>query len=241
MADSALTVAQNFADAVGFTRPTTLLNNPSDDIRQLVALINQAGKDLASRHNWQSMTFEATFVTAATESQGTLSSIIGASQVLKKVLDETIWDRTRKLPIYGPLSPKVWQSYKALTLTGPVPQYRVRNNQIIFNPVPAAGHNCYFEYVSKCWCTDLTGTTFQLNLNADSDLFIIDSDLLTAGLEWRWLRKKGLSYAEEFASYENLVSAAITNEKPHATLKMDEGKMDMQPGVFVPIGSWLQP
>lgn len=235
---SALEVAQRFAAAVQFPQPTTLVANPADDAKQLVELINQCGRELASRNNWQALTYQATFTTVATESQGTLASIIGATQALKLILNETIWDRTTRIPVYGPLSPKVWQSYKALTMVGPFPQYRVRQNQIIMNPVPSAGHDCFFEYVSKCWLTDSTGVTFRQNLAADTDIFLVDDDLLMAGLEWRWLRKKGLSYAEEFQSYELLVSQAITSEKPRATLNMDECAMGLRPGVFVPIGSW---
>lgn len=238
---NALTVAQNFADAVGFTRPTTLVANTSDDVRQVTALLNEAGEDLASRHNWQVQTFEATFTTVATESQGTLASIIGASQVLKAILNETIWNRTTRLPIYGPLTPKVWQGDKALALVGPYPMYRVRGNQIIFNPVPTAGHNCYFEYVSKCWCTDLSGATFRTALAADTDLFLVPDNLIRAGLKWMWLRAKGLSYAEEFASYEYLVKQAITNERPHATLNMDAPPQKFVGGIIVPVGNWGLP
>jgi hypothetical protein len=238
---SALEVAQDFAAAVGFTRPTTLTANPSDDGRQLTELLNQAGRELASRHMWQAMNFEASFTTVATESQGTLASIIGPTQVLKRILDETIWNRTTRIPVYGPLSPKVWQGYKALTMVGPYPQYRVRNNQIIMNPVPPPGNICFFEYASKCWCTDSTGATFKRNISADTDIFIVDEDLLKAGLEWRWLRKKGLDYAQEFTSYEYLVKQAITDDKPRATLRMDEPAQQLSPGIFIPIGSWSVP
>lgn len=235
---NALTVAQNFADAVGFSRPTTLVANTSDDVRQITALLNEAGEDLASRHNWQAMCYEASFTTVATESQGTLAAIIGASQVLKAILNETIWNRTTRLPIYGPTAPKVWQGYKALSLVGPYPQYRVRGNQIIFNPVPTAGHSCYFEYGSKCWLTDSTGATFRTGLVADGDIFLVPDNLIRAGLKWMWLRAKKLSYAEEFASYEQLVAQAITDEKPHATLNMAGAPEKYRAGIVVPVGSW---
>lgn len=238
---TALDVAQKFADAVGFTRPSTLVANTNDDVRQLTQLLNEAGEDLASRHNWQSMTYEASFTTVATESQGTLTSIIGATQTLKKIIDDTIWDRTQRVPIMGTLSPPIWQGNKALTLTGPYSQYRVRGNQIIFNPVPTAGHTCYFEYVSECWCTDSTGATFRTALGADGDIFLVPDKLLRAGLKWMWLRAKGLGYTEEFASYEMLVASAITNERPHARLRMDDEPTRLRPGTVVPSGSWNLP
>jgi hypothetical protein len=235
---SALEVAQKFADAVGFTRPTTLVANTSDDVRQLTELLNQAGRELASRHNWQMMCLEANFTTVGVENQGTLATIIGGAQTLKSIVNDTIWNRTTRLPVCGPLNQKIWAGYKALSLTGPYPQYRIRQNQILFNPVPTAGQSCYFEYNSKCWLTDSTGATFRRNLVADTDIFLIDDELLMAGLEWRWLRKKGMSYSEEFMSYEALVADAIVAEKPHATLAMDGASERYSAGIVVPIGSW---
>lgn len=238
---SALEVAQNFADSVGFPRPSTLVTNTSDDIRQLTALINAAGRQLASRHRWQAMNLEASFTTVATESQGTIASIIGAStpgQSFKAILDDTIWNRTQRVPVCGPLSARIWQANKALSLTGPYSQFRIRQNQIIFNPAPTAGHTCYFEYASKSWCTDSTSSTYRTALAADNDLFLIPDHLFTASLEWRWLKKKGLEYAEEFQEYEYLVKDAIRDDKPLPTLRMDTGPQKYSAGVVIPIGPW---
>ena len=235
---NALEATQRFCNSVGMPAPTQMVASTSDDTIQMLALLNQAGRELASRHDWQVITFEGSFTTVATESQGTLASIIGSSQVLKRIVDDTIWNRTTRQPVQGPLSQPVWEGYKALTLTGPFPQYRIRTNAIIFNPVPTAGQSCYFEYVSKCWCTDSTGVTSRVNIAADADLFLLDEELLMAGLEWRWLRKKGLSYAEEYASYEYLVKQAIRNERPLPRLRMDVTTDVFRPGIFVPLGSW---
>jgi hypothetical protein len=229
---------QRFATAVGFPSPTVAVASTSQDVLQVVELLNQEGRALAARHDWQALTFEANFTTVATETQGSLSTIIGATQVLKKITDDTIWDRTQQQPVWGPLSPRIWQGNKALVLTGPYPQYRIRSNAIIFYPVPTAGHSCYFEYVSKCWATDVGGATYKVNVSADTDVFLLDEDLIMAGLEWRWLRKKGLSYAEEFNSYEQLVTDAIGNERTHATLHMDGSYQERRPGTFIPSGSW---
>lgn len=232
---SALEVAQKFADAVGFPRPSTLVTNTNDDIRQLTELINQTGRQLASRHRWQSMNFEASFTTVATESQGTIASIIGATQTFKAILDDTIWNRTTLQPVCGPLSPRQWQAYKAIAITGPYPQFRVRQNSIIFNPVPTAGQTCYFEYASKSWITDSGGGTYRTSLVADGDIFLINDDLLMAGLEWRWLKKKGLEYAEEFQEYEYMVKDAITDEKPHPTLNMAMSEQKYTTGLVIPL------
>lgn len=233
-----LEVIQRFTNAVGMSEPSSALANQADDVIQIVELLNQEGRALSSRYMWQALTFEATFTTVATESQGALGTIIGATQQLRRIVNDTIWDRTQRLPICGPLSKQRWQAQKSLTFTGPYSEYRIRGNQILFNPAPAAGHSCYFEYVSRCWCTDAGGTTFRTNVAADTDLFLLDDEVVLAGLEWRWLRKKGLSYAEEFASYEALVADLITRDGTKPRLHMDGVSDRYRPGIFVPIGNY---
>jgi len=234
-----LEVIQRFCNAVGgISAPSTAVANQDEGIIQIVELLNQEGRSLAKRHNWQALRYEATFTTVATESQGTLTSIIGATQVLEKVVNETIWNRTTKTPIYGPLADRSWQGQKARVSIGPWPEYQIRGNELRFNPVPAAGDTCYFAYTSKCWCTTVNGANFQRNVVADTDLFLLDDEIILAGLEWRWLRKKGLSYAEEFASYEALVRTAIGNDGTKRTLDASGYCDERRPHIYVPEGSW---
>jgi hypothetical protein len=125
-----------------------------------------------------------------------------------------------------------------LTYLGPWPHYRIRGGALLINPVPTAGHSYYFEYVSNCWLTETTGATYRRNIAADDDVFLLDDEIILAGLEWRWLRKKGLSYAEEFASYEALVAAAIAADGTRRTLRLDCETNGFRPGVMVPSGGW---
>lgn len=231
MSITALAAAQNFCDAIGYPRPSALVGNLGDDYIQMLALMNQCGREIASRYDWQVLTFECTFTAVATESQGTVQSLVGA-QTLKRIVNDTIWDRTSRLPFYGPLSNREWQRSIAMTTTGPYPQFRVRGGELIMTPVPTAGDVCYFEYITKNWSSS------GISISADTDTFLIDDELIMAGLEWRWLRKKGLSYAQEFESYELLVAQAITNDKPRPTIRMDDPPNEVRRGTFVPIGSW---
>jgi hypothetical protein len=232
---------QRMCRATGISVPTAAFASTSASVQQIVELANQEGRALSRRHDWQELTFEGSFTTLAAESQGTLASIIGGSQTLRKIVNGTIWNRTTQQQICGPLSRKNWQGQKALSLTGPYPQYRVRDNTLRFYPSPPAGQSCFFEYVSNCWCQAISSGAFRINVAADTDQILLNEELFMAGLEWRWLRKKGLSYAEEFASYEELVKNEIGNNATKAVLSMDGVARGPRPGVIVPIGSWNLP
>lgn len=233
-----LELIQRFANAAGFPEPATAVANQAEDVMQIVELLNQEGRALSRRHDWQALTFETSFTTVAIESQGTLASIIGATQGLRKIINDTIWNRSTQQQVTGPLTKRDWAGQKALSLTGPYPQYRIRGNTLRFYPVPTAGETCYFEYVSTKWCTDVTGVTYQSNVAADTDLVLLDDEIMLAGLEWRWLRKKGLSYAEEFASYEGMVLDAISSDSTKSVVHLDDPAPRRRPGVFVPLSGW---
>lgn len=233
-----LEIIQRTTDALGIPQPSAVVGVQLDQERQLLELLNQEGRALARRYDWEALTREGTFTTVATQSQGTVASIIGATQVMRKIVNETIWDRTQGVQICGPVSRQEWQARQATVSTGPYSEYRIRGGQLLLFPAPTAGHSCYFEYVSSCWCTDTTGATFRRNIASDSDEVLLNDELMCAGLEWRWRRKKGLSYAEEFASYELLYAQLTGDDGTKPRLSMDGESRRRGAGIVVPIGDW---
>lgn len=207
-----LQLIQDVADLLGIPRPGAVCGSLDPGARQLLQLANREGRELSSRYGWQALTREASFTTVASESQGTLASIIGASQSLRYVVNDTLWDRTSGDPVLGPRAPRTWQGYKAQTFASPYSEYRIRGDELLFIPAPAAGHSVYFEYVSRCWCTDAGGTTYRQAFAADTDLVLLDEEIMRIGLEWRWLQRKGFEYAESFASYERMVADAMARD-----------------------------
>lgn len=233
-----LAICQAVADLVGIPRPSAVVGSTEADARQLLQLANEEGRHLSDRYPWQALIREASFTTAATESQGTLTTIIGASETFSYILNDTIWNRTRSLPIYGPNSPQRWQADKALAMTGPFDQYRIRGGALRMNPVPTAGHSCYFEYVTRNWCTDSTGATSAPAWAADTDIPILPDYLFIQGLEWRWKQTKGLEYSQDFVDYERLVADAIARDGGKQTAFLGGGGDNYSPGIFVSRGSW---
>ena len=201
-------------------QPGAVVGSTDSTAVLMLALANTEGRDLARRYGWQAITYEATFTTAATESQGTLASIIGASQELRYIVNDTIWNRTTGDPVLGPRSGRTWQAYKAQTFSAPVYEYRIRGNTLLFMPTPTAGQTCAFEYVSRYWCTDLAGTTYRDAFSADTDLCLVDDELVLMGLLWRWRKAKGFDYAEEHLAYERQVADAMARDGGKATLSL---------------------
>lgn len=215
-----LEIVRAVCGTIGINRPNSVVGSGDVQVIQLGELLNEEGSELASRYDWQALTREATFVTVATESQGDLETIIGAPNAFRHILNETIWNRTTKEPIYGPRSASVWQGLKALTITGPYPEYRIRGGSLIMIPTPAADDTCAFEYVTKNWLESSDGVSQRSRFTNDEDVSLLDDELMRQGVIWRWKATKGLDYSADFKKYESRAIDVMAKDgtKPRLSL-----------------------
>ena len=230
-----LSMIQQVCAEIGLPQPNAVATSTDSQLLQMMALLNREGKELAKRIAWQALRKETSFTTVATESQGSINTIAPG---LNYIVNNTIWNRDLKRPVFGPLDPQRWQQLEALTLRGPWNEFIIRENTLRFIPAPAAGQPCYFEYITKNWCTDSTGATGKTAFTADDDVPLLDDDIMTMGLIWRWKQAKGFAYAEEFSTYERLVANAAGRDGSKQTLNMADTRYDMFPGIVVPSGNW---
>lgn len=229
-----LQIIQSAAKRLALTSPNAAYSSSDQQIIQLVDLLNEEGKELAARYPWQCITDEITFTTVATEIQGAMSTI---APDYNYIINDTIWNRTLRRPVFGPRTNQSWQQQKAFAINGPWSSFRIKGDDLIMYPTPSAGQDCYFEIISKNWITkSTTGTASEWTNDADTPL--LDDELLLLGLIWRWKAMKGLDYGEDFNKYERRVLDAMTRDGSKDWLSLTNTKYDIYPGVVVPAGSW---
>lgn len=233
---SLLTTVQTFCQRTGLPVPSFVIGTTDLQVLQILALVNEVVEDLCDRWTWTDLMREALFTTVAGEDQGSLDTI--APNGFLRISQETIFNRTLRLPLFGPLMQAQWQALKALPTTGPFYKYRIRGNHILFMPAGVAGHICAFEYASSFAILAADGVTYRSAFAADSDTFVLDEKLLTAGLRWKWKAEKGLDYAEEFRRYEELANNAAGRDGTKPRIDMGGGGDNFRPGIWVPSGNW---
>jgi len=227
---SLITIVREAAGRIGIKAPDALAGATDYKALHLLALCNEEGAKLATgasvgvAHDWAAMTMEARFTSAATESQGAIADIAPG---LRAIINDTIFDRTQRTQLDGPLSPREWQAVKTFAGTSPYPMWRIQGPQLKMWPAPVEGHDMYFEYLSCCWCTSSGGTPQPRMVN-DSDLSLLPEELVIQGLVWRWKRSKNLEYAEEFRDYQTAVLGAIQRDGGKRILDM--GASDLATG-----------
>jgi hypothetical protein len=232
-----LEVVQDLCGRQNITVPNTVYGSTDPQVLQLMKLLEEEGNDLAARASWQCLIQEAAWTTINAEDQGAIATI--ASNGFRAIKNNTIWDRTDRLPVIGPMDGEEWQAMKAVFANGPRYRYRIRGGHLLVNPVMAAGHSWYFEYLSKYWIVDGGGTVYKRRFTADTDTILLPDDLCLQGLRWRWKKEKGLDYAEDFRTYEIQVKDQMGRDGGKPILSMDdEQRRGPQPGIWVSPGNW---
>lgn len=178
-------------------------------------------------------------VLAPQENQGSIQALTGPD--FGFILNETMWDRTTRRPVFGPKMVAEWQQLKAQLMQGPWWQYRIRGNQLLFIPPPAVGDMIYFEWVSKYWVAVTATPTLgaQTGYAIDTDVGILDERLITLDTVWRYKQTKRLAYDEDFDKAESAIADAMGRNGTKPRLNLGGAMNDIYPGILVPAGNWL--
>jgi len=215
-----LSLVQAFCDRTALSCPSSVISSSDAKINQIRALLEEEVNDLASRHNWQGLTREATFTTIAAEDQGNINTI--ASQGYKSIVNNTIWDRTDHLPC-AIMDGVAWQTIKGFSNVGIRWKFRLRGDKLLLAPTPPAGHSWAFEYQSKWGIVDADTGLLKQFFTKDTDTLMLQDTLHLEGLRWRWRREKSLDYAEYFNTYEMQVKAAMGEDGGAPNLNFNAG------------------
>lgn len=220
------TLLQIVSDAVdelgNVARPTAVYSSSDRAIQRMLVLSNREGRDLARSADWTILQRTYSFATV----NGTADYALPSDY--SRLLNDTEWNRSTHEPIGGPLSPESWQALKSSTLGSGVAgmRYRIYRSttttarRIFIDPTPSTAETVVFDYISNQWCSDAAGATPASAWAADTDVSLLDSDLMTLGLIVRFKRAVGLEFASEADEYNTLLGQKKSQDRPAPTLSM---------------------
>lgn len=232
---SLLTLMQDTVNSIGLPSPTVVMTSADQNIVTLLALANTSGRALMKRYEWQElMTFSGTIMTAGSIDIGSITTIFGSS--FDRVVNQTFWDTSSRLPIDGPPTIQQWQQYQASNVVGPPYQFIVIGGRLKVGPTAiASGHVLTAYMISRNWCQS-SGGTGQFSFAADTDTTVIPEELFKLDLIWRWKQKNGLSYAEDLQTAETSIETYIGQNTPARILFLG-GRNILYPA-NIPEGYW---
>lgn len=131
-----------------------------------------------------------------------------------RYIGQTWWDRTNHWRLIGPDSPQMDQYIRSgIFSTGPRRRFRQvgRNPNWRIWPPPFAGGApapgaLVWEYISKNWVEKIDGT-FADKMTTDTDIPLLDDQIVIMGVKWRFWQIKGFEYAAMQQEYLDAVNA----------------------------------
>lgn len=214
-----LTVIQNVSDELNLPFPSSVINNTNKTVRQLLSFANASGKRMSRRYDFEILIKEFTYTTVANENQGSLATVFGSDYL--RLEGNSIWNRSTTRKVLGPYSPQEWQREKGNITTSIWDAFMLRGGDVFITPTPAAGEILAGEYVSKEWVLGADEVTTREVFLTDTDCSLIDEDLLTLDVKWRWLRAHGFSYSEEKLEFENEFSQMTGADKSSRVISLN--------------------
>ena len=194
---SLLSLVQRACDLLSIPRPVSVVSSQDQQVRQLYALANEEGDELARDNDWQALRVQQTFTTDAQAEQTT-----AIPTDLDRFVNNSFFNRSQMRPLIGPITPQQWQAILAQPQLNRVfLAFIERQGQFLVTPTPTAGETIAYEYFTKNWAKSATEVP-QDSFQADDDGTYLNERLITLGIRWRFLQAKGLDYAESMRTYE---------------------------------------
>ena len=160
------------------------LSSTDTQVTEIVNLINETGKDLAARGEWQSLLSSAALGAIPSDCNKISAVAVDAGGFARVVT-----------------SPEVWQFLSQSTPTQHY--YRIAGGTVSILPLAAAT----LHYWSRNWSSAGESVT------SDSDAIYLPENCMISGTYYRWKRKKGFPFDDEMAQHEAEVAVAQSADR----------------------------
>jgi hypothetical protein len=116
----------------------------------------------------------------------------GLPSDFRQYVPETAYIVGNAQRVYWPTDPSDWAVLKAGFIDpGALLVVRIIGGYLYLHE-PPTGEVLTFEYQSNALFSDTTGFTFKQRITADTDVWLLDDDLLMMNFKWRWKKEKGI-------------------------------------------------
>ena len=194
---SILTIAGEAADICAVQRPTDLFSTVSQNDILFASVAKQALASLMRHADWQCLVCEGVLHTTAGQKDYLIDDIVPDFYSL---VGESIYIEDSLKRVIGSISEERWAREKQFHLPEIDVLFKIQNNMIRFVSDPGEIF-VRFAYKSKAVCVDALTGKAKPQITANSDVPVFDEYLVKLGIIWRFQKRSGLDYTEEYNEY----------------------------------------
>jgi hypothetical protein len=179
---------------------------------QLRYLLQTCGEELTLAHQWEWQTASHTILTQALDTGN-----YDLPSDFLHMIDQTHWERSQNVPVFGPLSAQDWTYLlgRDLVTSTIYATFRIKEGKFsLFPQPPPSGLDINFEYQSKNWVSDGQPTpTLSDAVTAGSEIVLFDRTLITRMLKLKWLEAKGFDTTKPQDDFNQVFSSITGKDK----------------------------
>lgn len=167
----------------GFASQASFFNSQNTDVNQLLSLAQRSARNL-SKEKWEVLRKTTNIVLTAAKEYDVEADF-------RQLIPNTVWTQGRADKPDFPTTDEAWAYVEARNIQNSL-RYSMRfeaGKVAVLNPV--VGETITYEYVSDHPITDITGATSKARFTKDSDLWLLDQDLIEMDIVWRFKKLKG--------------------------------------------------
>lgn len=214
---TALSIVQDAINRLCVAKTPTTLDVTDDTQRQMLALLNEEGKELTASFDWQVLVKESLMPAADDSNQMSDQGLIeDRCPGYKRICNNCLYLDGRAWPLIGPLT-IADRTYSKAGGMSFLYGYYIQNGHLFLTQSTRSTEDIRIAYISRWWAIDEQGNGLEM-LTKDTDEPLLDSRLLTLGVVWRWLSRNGLPYQQEWLNYNAALIQMKAGDRPHAVL-----------------------
>lgn len=193
-----LGICREAADLAATQRPTDLFDSSVQNDQIWLSVAKSTLDSLMRYGDWQELTKEAWIVTNENQKSYPINAVVDDFYCL---LNNTIYIKDGGERVIGAITPEQWTREKIFSCPSVGVKFKIQNGVIKFLDQPQCW-KIVFQYRSSNIAWDFDTFEEKSVITKNTDVPIFDEYLVKLAILWRWQKRNGLDYTEEYNEYE---------------------------------------
>jgi len=204
-----LEICQEVADLTATQKPQDLFSGSSQQEAVFLSVAKDTLDSLLRYGDWQELTKEGCLITM----EGRCNYLIADfCPDFYSLLNNTVYIKDSAEKVIGAITPEEWMKEKYFHLATIGLKFKIQNGMFKFLTPPPANVKIVFQYRSANIVYDaVAGYEEKTVLEKNTDIPIFDEFLVKKGIVWRWYRRNGMMYEEEYNEYQRELKSRFGN------------------------------
>lgn len=226
-----LEICQEAADLAAAQKPNDLFSETSQQEAVFLSVAKDTLDSLLRYGDWQELTKEGCLETVNGEEEYFIGDFCPDFYCL---LNNTVYIKDSAEKVIGAITPEEWMKEKYFNCSSAGIKFKIQNGMFKFLTPPPSRVKIVFQYRSANIVYDATdGYAEKTVLSKNTDIPVFDEFLVKKGIVWRWYRRNGMAYEEEFNEYQRELKLRFGNDLATQDICLGKSFAEFPSGVTI--------